>query len=242
MTREDIQIEVTNLHKSYHDGEGRILRILKGLTLRVPKAATLAIVGSSGVGKSTFLHLLGGLDKADSGEIRIEEKVLSQMRREEIARFRNEKVAFVFQFHHLLQDFTALENVIMPLRINHKPWEVARKEAKELLIKVGLNGRFNHKPSQLSGGEQQRVAIARALSNSPKILLTDEPTGNLDQETGQQIVDLLLHFNKEYGITLIVITHNPTLATSMDFQYELADGLLHPIQFPSKNQNLPLKS
>ena len=121
----------------------------------------------------------------------------------------------------------------MPLRINHKPWEVARKEAKELLIKVGLNGRFNHKPFQLSGGEQQRVAIARALSNSPKILLTDEPTGNLDQETGQQIVDLLLQFNKEYGITLIVITHNPTLATSMDFQYELADGLLNPIPFPS---------
>ena len=233
MIKEDIQIEVTNLHKSYHDGEGRILHILKGLTLQVPKAATVSIMGSSGVGKSTFLHLLGGLDRADSGEIRIEDVELSKMTREEIARFRNEQVAFVFQFHHLLQDFTALENVIMPLSINHKPWDVAQKEAKELLLKVGLEGRINHKPFQMSGGEQQRVAIARALSNSPKILLTDEPTGNLDHETGQQIVDLLLHLNKEFGITLIVITHNPILATSMEFQYQLTEGLLHPIQHPS---------
>ncbi len=233
MIKEDIQIEVTNLHKSYHDGEGRILRILKGLTFQAPKAATVSIMGTSGVGKSTFLHLLGGLDKADSGEIRIEEKELSKMTSEEIARFRNEQVAFVFQFHHLLQDFTALENVVMPLLIKHKPREFAQKEAKKLLMKVGLKGRYNHKPFQLSGGEQQRVAIARAISNSPKILLTDEPTGNLDQETGQQIVDLLLHLNREYGITLIVITHNPTLASSMEFQYELADGLLHPIRLPS---------
>lgn len=229
MIKNNIQIEIANLHKSYRDGEGHELHILKGLALQIPQSATVSIVGASGTGKSTFLHLLGGLEKADKGEIRIAGHPLSKMTREETARFRNEQVAFVFQFHHLLQDFTALENVIMPLRINHQPLEQARKTAEALLTKVGLEGRFHHKPFQLSGGEQQRVAIARALANSPKILLTDEPTGNLDQETGQQILELLLQLNEDYGITLIVITHNPKLAGSMQYQYELAEGLLHPV-------------
>jgi len=227
MITENIQIEVTNLHKSYRDGEGRVLHILKGLSLTVSQGATVSIVGASGTGKSTFLHLLGGLDTADEGDIKIAGGDLSKMTREDTAKLRNQEIAFVFQFHHLLQDFTALENVIMPLRINHQPLDQAEKIAKSLLIKVGLEERFHHKPAQLSGGEQQRVAIARALANSPKVLLTDEPTGNLDQETGQQILDLLLRLNEDYNITLIVITHNPLLATSMQYQYELMDGLLH---------------
>ena len=225
-----LQIEINDLHKSYRDGEGHALHILKGLALRVPPRGTVSIVGASGAGKSTFLHLVGGLETPDRGEIRIGGNALSQMTREEMAKFRNEQVAFVFQFHHLLQDFTALENVLIPLRINHQPLPKAREKAESILAKVGLAERFHHKPFQLSGGEQQRVAIARALANSPKILLTDEPTGNLDQETGQQILELLLQLNADYGITLLVITHNAKLAARMDDQYELADGRLHPVR------------
>ncbi|MBF0278190.1 MAG: ABC transporter ATP-binding protein [SAR324 cluster bacterium] len=227
MTTENILIEVTNLHKSYRDGEGHILHILKGLSLSVNQGATVSIVGASGTGKSTFLHLLGGLDTADEGEIKIAGEDLSKMTREETAKFRNKEIAYVFQFHHLLHDFTALENVAMPLRICNQPTDEANQKAKSLLSNVGLEERFHHKPSQLSGGEQQRVAIARAVANSPKILLTDEPTGNLDQETGQQILELLLRLNVDYGITLIVITHNTALADSMQFHYKLMDGLLH---------------
>ncbi|MBF0286342.1 MAG: ABC transporter ATP-binding protein [SAR324 cluster bacterium] len=223
------QIKVSRLHKSYHDGEGRELHILKGIDLEISKGATVAIVGASGTGKSTFLHLLGALDVADKGKIEIDGDELSEMKRDEIARFRNQQVAFIFQFHHLLNDFTALENVIMPLRINNCPINKANKIAQDLLVKVGLEERLHHKPFQLSGGEQQRVAIARAISNSPQILLADEPTGNLDQETGQQIFNLLLELNRDYNITLIVITHNPALAASMQLQYKMADGLLHPI-------------
>lgn len=226
---QNIQIDINDLHKSYRDGEGRALHILKGLKLRVPAQGTVSIVGASGAGKSTFLNLLGGLERADRGEIRVGGNELSQMTREEMARFRNEQVAFVFQFHHLLQDFTALENVLIPLRISHQPLPQAREKAQSILAKVGLAERLHHKPFQLSGGEQQRVAIARALVNSPKILLTDEPTGNLDQETGQQILELLLQLNADYGITLIVITHNAKLAASMQDRYELAEGLLHPV-------------
>ncbi len=226
------QIKVCNLHKSYHDGEGRELHILKGIDLEISKGATVAIIGASGTGKSTFLHLLGALDVADTGKIEIDGEELSTMTRDESARFRNQQVAFIFQFHHLLNDFTALENVIMPLRINNLPVDKASKIAEELLAKVGLGERLHHKPFQLSGGEQQRVAIARAISNSPQILLADEPTGNLDQETGEQIFDLLLQLNKDYNITLVVITHNPTLAASMQFQYKMAGGLLHPVKKP----------
>lgn len=229
MAQPPIQIQISNLHKSYRDGEGKLLHILKGVELSIPQGATVSIVGASGTGKSTFLHLLGALDKADKGEILVESQKLSQLDRDGAAHFRNRVISFVFQFHHLLHDFTALENVMMPLRINNQSAESVQALSERSLQEVGLQDRLHHKPFQLSGGEQQRVAIARAIANSPKILLADEPTGNLDEENGKHIIDLLLRLNKTLGITLVVITHNSALASIMQYQYRMADGLLHPV-------------
>ncbi len=226
MDQKNIQIEVVDLHKSYRDGEGKILHILQGVNLQIPRKATVAIVGASGTGKSTFLHVLGALDTAEKGKIYVEGQDLLSMKREQCARFRNQTVGFVFQFHHLMQDFTALENVMMPLRIQSVALSEAKKRASTLLQQVGLGDRLHHRPAQLSGGEQQRVAVARAIANSPKILLADEPTGNLDEETGQQILDLMLQLNEEYGITVIIITHNSALASSMKYQYRMVHGQL----------------
>lgn len=229
MTQTPPQIEITNLHKSFRDGEGKILRILKGVELNIEKGSTVSIVGASGTGKSTFLNLLGALDHADEGTITVENHDLSKMGRDEAAEFRNREVSFIFQFHHLLHDFTALENVMIPLRIRNQSEKKMREQATQLLTDVGLADRLKHKPFQLSGGEQQRVAIARALANSPKIILADEPTGNLDEDTGQAILKLLLQLNERYGITLIIITHNSVLAKNMERQYRMADGFLHEI-------------
>ena len=224
-----MKIEVSNLHKSYYDGEGHKLHILKGLNFEIISGSTAAIVGASGTGKSTFMHTLGTLESIDHGNLYLDEKDLTSFTRNQAAKFRNESIGFIFQFHQLLNDFNALENVMIPGLIHGGNTGIVRENAINLLEKVGLAERSFHKPSQLSGGEQQRVAIARALINKPRIVLADEPTGNLDEETGVQVMDILLRLNREHKTTFIMITHNPSLASKMQFQYRMENGQLHLI-------------
>ena len=222
-----MQIQVSNLHKSYIDGEGLKLHILRGLNFEAKSGSTVAIVGTSGTGKSTFLHTIGMLEGIDEGKLYLDGSDLANLNRDQAAQFRNEKVGFIFQFHQLLQDFTALENVMIPQLIQGKNTGIVQKYAFELLEKVGLSERAGHKPTQLSGGEQQRVAIARALVNRPRIILADEPTGNLDQETGEQVMEILLRLNRENKTTLVMITHNTNLASAMQYQHRMENGQLH---------------
>ena len=225
-----MKIEVSNLHKSYYDGEGHKLHILKGLNFEIISGSTAAIVGASGTGKSTFMHTLGTLESIDHGNLYLDEKDLTSFTRNQAAKFRNDSIGFIFQFHQLLNDFNALENVMIPGLIQHGGTTgIIKKNAINLLEKVGLAERAFHKPSQLSGGEQQRVAIARALINKPRIVLADEPTGNLDEETGVQVMDILLRLNREHKTTFIMITHNSSLASKMQFQYRMENGQLHLI-------------
>ena len=225
-----MQIQVSNLHKSYLDGEGRKLHILRGLNFEVESGSTVAILGASGTGKSTFLHTLGTLEAIDEGQLWFDGSDLSSFSRDQAAQFRNEKVGFIFQFHQLLQDFTALENVMIPQLMKGSSSKVVQKNALDLLQRVGLGERTAHKPAQLSGGEQQRVAIARALVNRPRILLADEPTGNLDEETSAQIMEILLRLNRENETTLVMITHNTSLASDMHYQHKMENGQLHLLQ------------
>ena len=222
-----MQIQVSNLHKSYLDGEGRNLHILRGLDFQVESGSTVAILGASGTGKSTFLHILGTLENIDEGILCLDGSDLANISRDQAAQFRNNEVGFIFQFHQLLQDFTSLENVMMPQLIKGNNFEFVRKNAMDLLKKVGLVNRSGHKPSQLSGGEQQRVAIARALINSPRIVLADEPTGNLDEETSIQVMEILLRLNRENNTTLIMITHDTNLASDMQHKHLMENGQLH---------------
>ena len=231
----DAFIEVNDLHKSYLDGEGNTLQILKGATLKVQEGETVAITGASGAGKSTFLHLLGSLDRPDRGTIRIEGIELSRLSGDESAHFRNRTIGFVFQFHHLLNDFTALENVMIPMWIRAGRTQPLQREAMRLREDVGIAERARHKPSQLSGGEQQRLAIARALANAPRVLLADEPTGNLDEETSRHVCDLLLRLNRELRLTLILVTHNLQIAARMRRRCILEHGLLHPAPAPGRD-------
>jgi len=219
-------ISVSGLHKRYVDGEGRQLQILRGLDLEVSQGDTVAIMGPSGAGKSTLLHLIGALDRPDAGRIAVDGQEISGLEGEAAARFRNRTVGFVFQFHHLLMDFTALENVMMPIWIRAGRTPAAQGRAHELLGQVGLAGRASHRPSQLSGGEQQRVAIARAIANEPKLLLADEPTGNLDEESARHVTALLFDLNRRQGLTLLVVTHNPQLAALTGQSYVLEHGQL----------------
>jgi lipoprotein-releasing system ATP-binding protein len=225
MTAPDF-IHVAGLHKHYRDGQGNDLHILRGVDLKAAVGETLSIMGASGAGKSTLLHLLGALDTADRGTLRIGGVEVSRLDEEASARFRNETIGFVFQFHHLLMDFTALENVMMPLWIRAGRTRPFQREARALLGEVGLGDRIHHKPSELSGGEQQRLAIARAISNRPRLLLADEPTGNLDEETGNRVGELLLRLNREHDLTLVLVTHNPHFAARMARQYLLEHGQL----------------
>ncbi len=222
-----MQIQVSNLHKSYLDGEGRRLHILRGINFEAESGSSVAILGASGTGKSTFLHTLGTLESIDEGTLYLDGSDLTSLSRDQAAQFRNEEVGFIFQFHQLLQDFSALENVMIPQLIKGNNSGVVRKNALELLDRVGLADRTGHKPSQLSGGEQQRVAIARALVNRPRIVLADEPTGNLDEDTSAQVMDVLLRLNRENETTLIMITHNTSLASAMQFQHRMENGQLH---------------
>ena len=216
-------LRIVDLYKSYYDGLTE-LPVLKGTDLAVKKAEIVAIVGASGVGKSTLLHLIGGLDRPTEGTIFYEGEDIFALNDQELDRFRNEEIGFVFQFHHLLPEFTALENVAMPGLIARQKPDVAQDRAKELLDYVGLGERLEHRPSELSGGERQRVAIARALVNQPKVVLADEPTGNLDQKTSEAVHDLLWTLNDQFNQTFIIVTHNQTLAQRADRLIQLVDG------------------
>ncbi len=220
-------LTVADLHKSYTVAGSR-LPVLRGLSLSVEAGEMVAVIGASGVGKSTLLHLLGGLDHADAGEIRIGDAAVHRMRDREMVAFRNRHVGFVFQFHHLLPEFDAVENAEMPLRIARLPLVEARRRATELLERVGLAGRLAHRPSMMSGGEQQRVAIARALVTRPSLLLADEPTGDLDEQTADALHLLIREMHREHGLTSVIATHNPRLAGVCDRVLRLADGALAP--------------
>jgi lipoprotein-releasing system ATP-binding protein len=222
MTEERPIIELRNLTKIYKNGME--FRALDNANLRIKKGEFVAIVGPSGSGKSTLMHLIGLLDTPSSGMLLIDGKDVTNMSDKERSEMRNRMLGFVFQYHHLLPDFTALENVIMPLLIAGKSRTEAQEIAENLLKEVGLENRMDHKPGELSGGQNQRVAVARALSCSPAIVLGDEPTGNLDTKTGDLIYDLLRRLNREYNQTFIVVTHNEDLASKADRIIRLVDG------------------
>ncbi len=205
-------LEAHDLHKSYVGGDGGTINVLSGVDLAVSPREMVAIVGASGAGKSTLLHVLGALDKPSRGYAVIGGEPINGLNDEQLAALRNRSVGFVFQFHHLLREFTALENVMMPIRISGKDVATARSRAEELLSRVGLSGRMHHLPSALSGGEQQRTAVARALAMDPKVVLADEPSGNLDLANGEMLHDLLTEVVNDLEIGMVVVTHNRLLA------------------------------
>jgi len=214
-------LKATNITRNYND-----LSVLKGVDIFVNKGEIVSIVGSSGAGKSTLLHILGSLDKANSGEIWINNERIDTLKEKELAKFRNKHIGFVFQFHHLLPEFTALENVCIPGWIAGTPKNELEARALELLKILGLEDRASHKPSELSGGEQQRVAVARALINNPDIVFADEPTGNLDSKHAQELHELFLHLQKTIGQTFLIVTHNETLAKMSDRVVHMKDGYI----------------
>ena len=218
-------LEIRGVHKAFEKGNEHI-HVLTGADLQIQRGDALSIVGASGAGKSTLLHIMGTLDMPDKGEVFYAEKNLCTMSSSALADFRNQHLGFVFQFHHLLPEFSALENVMMPALIRRMQRQEAQEKARDILNEVGLGKRLTHKPGELSGGEQQRVALARALILNPPLLLADEVTGNLDQQTGDEIHQLLVDLNEQKGITIVVVTHNTTLAKSMQRQIVLKEGLL----------------
>jgi lipoprotein-releasing system ATP-binding protein len=216
-------IEVRDLWKGFDDKKARI-EILKGADFQISSAQTLAIVGPSGIGKSTFLNLLGALDRPDKGSVLFQGEDIFRFDNEKLAKFRNESIGFVFQFHHLLPEFTALENAMMPCLIKGMGKEEAIEAAERILVRVGLENRLHHRVTDLSGGEQQRVALARALVLNPSVLLADEPTGNLDKKNSEQVHNLLISLNEELGMVLVVVTHNMELASLMSRRVTILDG------------------
>ena len=216
-------IDVENLVKTFVDGDDRIA-VLQGLTLSIARGEVLAIVGESGAGKSTLLHLLGGLDTPTSGSVRFEGRDITSLGTAELDLFRSEEVGFVFQFHHLMVEFTALENVAIGGMVAGAPRAAAEARARELLVNVGLEARLTHRPPKLSGGERQRVALARALVNDPRVVLADEPTGNLDRKTSEAVHDLIWDLRERLGQTFVIVTHNAGLAERSDRTVELVDG------------------
>lgn len=221
---------VSELRKAYASPAGAALEVLRGVSFTLAAGEMLAVTGASGAGKSTLLHLLGGLDAADGGSARLGEIDVTRARGAQLARVRNEEVGFVFQFHHLLPDLSALENVALPLLVARRKLLEARAAAHALLASVGLSERALHRPGELSGGEQQRTAIARALVHAPRLLLCDEPTGNLDARTGESIAALLSTLARTRGAGVIIATHNEQLARTCDRTLLLKDGCLHEIQ------------
>ena len=221
-------VSVKGLNKSYVVGNQRI-HVLRDLELDVVAGEMVAIVGASGVGKSTLLHLLGGLDRTDAGIVYVAGVDVTAMPDASLVEFRNRNVGFVFQFHHLLPEFDAAENVAMPMRIARTPRDDAQKRAGDLLARVGLGERLAHRPGMLSGGEQQRVAVARALVMKPALLLADEPTGDLDESTAESLHQLLRDMHAEHNLTSIIATHNPRLAAACDRVLRLERGQLHPV-------------
>jgi len=216
-------IQVQNLYKSFGNGAKKV-EVLRGIDLTFYQGERVAIVGASGVGKTTLLHILGTLDRPTSGKVLYGGRDVFVLNEKDLALFRNREIGFVFQFHHLLPEFNALENTMMPCLISGMAKKEASARAEEILTLVGLKDRLSHKPGELSGGEQQRVAVARALVLEPKILLADEPTGNLDSKTGEAVFSLLQELNRIKNVTLIMVTHNPNLASQMPRQILLLDG------------------
>ena len=226
MSTTDLRIE--QLVKTYPSGAGT-LTILKDLDLQVSEGQKIAISGASGCGKTTLLHLIGGMDQPDSGRILFGEQDLSQIEPAALALYRNREVGFVFQFHHLLPEFSAVENAMMPLLLRRQPASSARTRASQLLSQLGLGERLHHRPGELSGGEQQRVALARSLIGQPRLLLADEPTGNLDATTSQAIHELLMEVHDDFALTSVIVTHDPRLAGLCDQVWKLEFGKLERI-------------
>lgn len=225
-------LQCENLVKSYHDGQ-RVVEVLKGISMAIDSGSKIAIVGPSGSGKSTLLHLLGGLDYPGSGKVLIEEQDWQGMSEKKRCQKRNQALGFIYQFHHLLSEFTAQENVALPLLLRGASNAQAKEQALDILDKVGLSQRVMHKPSQLSGGERQRVAIARALVHRPLCVLADEPTGNLDHQTATSIFNLMLDLNDTLGVALVIVTHDLNLANQMDKVLYLQDGLFRERDTPT---------
>jgi lipoprotein-releasing system ATP-binding protein len=219
-------LQLENVQKSFRHND-LMIDVLKGIHLVVQRGDSLAVTGASGVGKSTLLNIMGTLEPPTEGTVRFEDRNVSELDEGELCRLRNRDIGFVFQFHHLLPEFNALENTLMPALIARAPKKKAVDMAKVILARVGLDKRWNHRVGELSGGEQQRVAIARALIMTPKLLLADEPTGNLDMGTGEGIINLLLQLNREDGLTLVIATHNHRFAEKMSRQLEIMDGRIH---------------
>jgi len=222
-------LEAQTLRKLYRGGDGAPIEVLSGVDLAVARGEFVAIVGASGSGKSTLLHLLGALDTPTSGQVRLDGLVYGEQTAAALAAVRNRKIGFVFQFHHLLREFSALENVMMPLLIAGAHEDQARSRAEELLAAVGLAGRMTHRPSQLSGGEQQRAAVARALAADPRVVLADEPSGNLDHANSERLHELFARLAREFETALVVVTHNRLLAGRADRVLSLDGGRLVPL-------------
>jgi lipoprotein-releasing system ATP-binding protein len=227
LSDQDIILKGVDIHRSFPTGAG-MLHVLKGVDIGVKKGEIVAVVGASGVGKSTLLHVLGALDRPTQGRVSLDSTDVFSLNDRDLAHFRNKTIGFVFQFHHLLPEFSALENVMMPKLIAGEPEVSIRRKARELLSEVGLSDRADHKPPELSGGEQQRVAVARALINDPQVVIADEPSGNLDKATGEELHNLMGALNRKKGQTFILATHNQLLAHRADRIITLAEGKAVP--------------